>query len=242
MTWSNRFRLAAGLVVVLAVIAALTLHLNKEKGLAASSSGSITSESYSVGTPYAGLVVEQLVEDDDTVAAGDKLFVIDSAALRNELSLGLPPSSTTASVVNPDGTLVVTAASDGVVTDVDAQVGTFVQGSEILATVDRANTLEVEAEFTLSPTEYARVEDNAPVTIVLPNQKTLAGTVDSMDVKTNDGSAEAVVTVVSKQLVLGAENGLVASGTPVSAELHLRNDGVVSTVADKVQGYLRDAF
>ncbi len=242
MTWSNRFRLAAGLLVVLAVAAVLTLHLNKEKGLATSSSGSITAENYDVGTPYAGLVVEQLVKDDDTVTAGQSLFVIDSAALRNEVSLGLQPSATSASVVDKDGRLVVTAASDGVVTDVDAQSGTFVRGSTILAKIDRANTLEVEAEFSLSPTEYARVDDNALVTIVLPNQKALSGTVDSMDVKTNDGSAEAVVTVTSKQLVRGAENGLVSSGTPVTAQLHLRNDGVLTTVADKVQGYLREFF
>jgi len=242
MTWSNRFRLVAGLFVVLAITALLTFHLNKEKGLATSSSGSITSESYDVGTPYAGLVVEQLVEDDAVVVAGDSLFVIDSAALRNEVSLGLEPSATSASVVDAEGRLVVTAASDGIVTDVDAQVGTFVQGSAILAKIDRANTLEVEAEFTLSPTEYARVEDDALVTIVLPNQKTLSGTVESMDVETNEGSAEAVVTVVSTELVLGAENGLVASGTPVSAKLHLRNDGVVSTVADKVQGFFREVF
>jgi multidrug efflux pump subunit AcrA (membrane-fusion protein) len=224
------------------VTALLTFHLNKEKGLATSSSGSITSESYDVGTPYAGLVVQQLVKDDDTVAAGDHLFVIDSSALRNEVSLGLAPSATSASVVDADGRLVVTATSAGTVADVQDQVGTFVQGSAILAKIDRANTLKVEADFTLSPTEYARVDDHALVTIVLPNQKTLTGTVEKMDVKTNGGSAEAVVTVVSKKLVLGAENGLVAPGTPVSAKLHLRNDGVVSTVADKVQGFFRGIF
>ncbi|WP_426593992.1 HlyD family efflux transporter periplasmic adaptor subunit [Cellulomonas sp. McL0617] len=242
MTWSNRFRLVAGLLAVLVVAALLTFHLNQQRGLATSSSGSITAENYDVGTPYAGLVTDQLVKDGDTVTAGQKLFVIDSAALRNELSLGLAPTSTAASVVSADGTLAVTATSAGKVTEIDAETGTFVQGSAIMAKIDRAQTLKVKADFTLSPREYARVADNAPVTIVLPNQQALSGTVDSMDVQTNDGSAEAVVTVVSKQLTDGAENGLVASGTPVTAQLHLRNDGVVSTVADKVQGFFREHF
>lgn len=242
MTWSNRLRLALGIVFVLALSALLTFHLNKEKGLATSTSASITSESYTVASPYAGLVTEQFVQDGDTVAAGDPLFIIDSQALRNELALDMEPSSTTASVINKDGTLVITAAAAGSVTDISAQTGTYTQGAAPLAEIDKAGTLKVEADFTLSPTEYARVEDGAAVTIVLPNQKTLSGKVETVDVETKNGQAEAVITVVSDQLTLGSENGLVAAGTPITAELHLRNDGVVSSIAAKVQGFFREVF
>jgi multidrug resistance efflux pump len=242
MTWSNRLRLGLGIVLVIALAGVLTFHLNAQKGLAKSTDGTITSEHYNVSSPYSGLVTESHVKKHDMVKAGQPLFVIDSAALRNELALDMEPSSTAATTVNADGTVVVTATSAGEVTDVEAQQGTFVQGAATLAKVDRAGTLKVEADFTLTPNEYARVEDKAPVTIVLPNQKQLNGTVETVDVKTKNGNAEAVVTVASKELKLGAENGLVATGTPVTAELHLRNDGVVSTVANNVKDFFRGIF
>ena len=60
---------------------------------------------------------------------------------------------------------------------------------------------------------------------MLPNQQTLAGHVERVD----------VTTVANKA---GDANGLVSAGTPVTAELHLRNDGVVTTVAESVKRYL----
>jgi len=239
MTWSNRLRLTLGIIFVIALAGVLTFHLNAEKGLAKSTNGTITSEHYNVASPYSGLVTHALVKKHDTVKTGDALFVIDSPALRNELAADMEPTSTAASSINKNGTVVVMATADGLVTDVDAVQGTFVQGAATLAKVDLAGTLKVEADFTLTPNEYARVEDKAPVTIVLPNQKRLEGTVETVDVKTKNGNAEAVITVTSKQLKLGAENGLIATGTPVSAELHLRNDGVVSTVQDNVKNFFR---
>ena len=239
MTWSNRLRLGLGIIAVIALAGVLTFHLNAEKGLAKSSTATITSEHYNVASPYSGLVTKTYVKKHDTVKAGDPLFVIDSPALRNELAADMEPTSTAASSINKNGTVVVMATADGLVTDVDAVQGTFVQGAVTLAKVDLAGTLKVEADFTLTPNEYARVEDKAPVTIVLPNQKQLEGTVETVDVKTKNGNAEAVITVASKELKLGAENGLIATGTPVSAELHLRNDGVVSTVQDNVKTFFR---
>jgi len=239
MTWSNRLRLGLGIIAVIALAGVLTFHLNAEKGLAKSSTATITSEHYNVASPYSGLVTKTYVKKHDTVKAGDPLFVIDSPALRNELAADMEPTSTAASTINRNGTVAVKATADGLVTDVEAVEGTFVQGAETLAKVDRAGTLKVEADFTLTPNEYARVEDKAPVTIVLPNQKQLEGTVETVDVKTKNGNAEAVITVTSKELKLGAENGLIATGTPVSAELHLRNDGVVSTVQDNVKNFFR---
>jgi multidrug resistance efflux pump len=242
MTWSNRLRLGLGIIAVIALAAVLTFHLNAEKGLAKSSTATITSEHYNVASPYSGLVTKAFVKKHDTVKAGDPLFVIDSPALRNELAADMEPTSTAASTINRNGTVAVKATADGLVTDVEAVDGTFVQGAVTLAKVDRAGTLKVEADFTLTPNEYARVEDKAPVTIVLPNDKRLNGTVETVDVKTKNGNAEAVITVASKELKLGAENGLVATGTPVTAELHLRNDGVVSTVANNVKDFFRGIF
>ncbi|NTW41996.1 MAG: biotin attachment protein, partial [Cellulomonadaceae bacterium] len=238
MTWRNRFRLLVGLVVVVGVVGVSTYNLNESKGRATSSSAQIAAQSYAVGSPYAGLVVDQLVEVGDPVDTGDALFVIDSATLRQDIATGFVPDSTTASDIDPEGRLIVRATGPGTIDTLTAERGTFVQGSGELASVEKSGTLYVQAEFTLSPTEYARIDDQAVVRIVLPNQQTFVGHVEQIDVQTVAAQAQTVVTVASDELLANDANGLVAAGTPVTAELELRNDSVVTTVADSIKGYL----
>lgn len=239
MTWGNRIRLTFGLIIVLVGAALATYHLNESEAVAASSSAQIAAKTYDVGSPYAGLVVDQPVEVGATVKTGDALFVIDSAALRHDIAIGLGPASSPASEVDAAGHLVIRATGPGVVRQLTATRGSFVQASGQLAVVEKAETLYVLADFVLSPKEYARIGDRAAVTIVLPNQQQLAGHVERVDVATVANQAQATITVASDQLVAGDANGLVTAGTPVTAELHLRNDGVVTTVADSVKRYLR---
>jgi multidrug resistance efflux pump len=236
MTWAGRFRLLVGLLVVLVVAALATYKLNESRGIATSASAQILGKTYNVGTPYAGLVVNQAVDVGDAVHEGQTLFVIDAASLHSEKSAGVPETTH----LDDEGRLVVTASGPGIVTSLAATEGTFVQAASDLATVQRDGTLYVQAEYTLSAREYARVPDKASVTIVLPNQKQLAGHVDRVQVETVDGEAQAVVTVESDGLVQGDQDGLVSAGTPVVATLHLRNGGVVTTVSDAVKGYIAD--
>ncbi|ROS23646.1 HlyD family efflux transporter periplasmic adaptor subunit [Cellulomonas sp. PhB150] len=238
MTWAGRFRLLAGLVVVLLIAALATYKLNESRGIATSDSAQILGKTYNVGTPYAGLVVNQAVEIGDEVREGETLFVIDAASLHT--TTGEAPVVPETTHLDDEGRLVVTASGPGVVTAVAATQGTFVQAATDLATVQRDGTLYVQAEYTLSPKEYARVPDDAAVSIELPDQTTVAGHVDRVQVETVDGKAQAVVTVVSDGLDEGDQDGLVSAGTPVVAQLHLRNDGVVTTVSDAVKGYLKD--
>lgn len=238
MTWASRLRLLAGTLLVLVVAGLATFHLNDTRGRATSNSAQILGQTYSVGTPYAGLVADQLVHVGDEVAEGDPLFVVDSASLAYELRNGLitePPELTS---LDAEGRLVVHASGPGRVTQVAAERGTFVPGSTTLATVQRADSLYVQAEYTLSAKEYARVPDGAAVTLELPNHTRLRGEVEQVDVETVGGHAQAVVRVRSDELVDGAANGLVSAGTPVVAVMELENDGIVTTVADNVRSYV----
>ncbi len=238
MTWASRLRLLLGTFLVLAVAAFATLHLNANRGRATSDSAQILGQTYTVGTPYEGLVAEQLVEPGDEVAEGDPMFVVDSASLdydlRNQL-LAKPPELTE---LDDEGRLVLLASGEGRVTQVAAERGTFVQAATTLATVQRTDSLYVQAEYTLSAADYARVADAADVTLVLPNQSRLSGRVQRVEVETVDGRAQAVVRIASDELVDGSANGLVSAGTPVVAEMQLDNDGLVTTVADRVQTYV----
>ncbi|MCR6690197.1 HlyD family efflux transporter periplasmic adaptor subunit [Cellulomonas sp.] len=242
MTWRVRLKILTGTLVVLVVAALATYHVNQTRGTAVSDSAQILGQSYTVGTPYPGLVVDQQVEVGDEVREGDPLFVIDSTALERDLSLGTVSTAGASTDIDDEGDLVVLATADGTVVGLTATEGTFVSAADHLATVQRAGSLYVQAEYTLSAKEYARVPDDAAVSIVLPNTATLSGHVDHVQVTTVAGQAQAVVTVVSDELVQGEQNGLVNAGTPVEARLALRNDGVVTTVSDAVTGYVRGLF
>lgn len=242
MTWGSRIRLAVGVLVVAVLAALATYQLNETRGIAQSNSAQILARSYSVGTPYAGLVVDQKVDVGDTVKTGDPLFVIDSATLQYDIRNGFARQATEATQIDADGRLVVLATGDGTVTTIGSERGTFVQSASELATVQRAGTLYVQAEYTLSAKEYARVPDGADVTIVLPNQREISATVDKNTVETVAGQAQAVFTITGSALKEGAQDGLVSAGTPVTAELHLENDGVVTRAADSVKGYLEGIF
>jgi multidrug resistance efflux pump len=240
MTWANRFRLTLGLLAVVALGAYLTFHLNSEKAVAASQSAAIASKTYDVGSQYAGLVVDQLVEKGDPVVEGTPLFVIDSEVLKHEISIGYAPTDTPAAHIDELGRIVVLATGPGTVAKVEVARGTFVPAAALLAQVEKENSLYVHAEYTLTPKEYARIDDGAAVTVVLPNEQHVAGRVAGIEVQTLEGKAQAVVTVESDKLVAGKANGLMAAGTPVTAELQLRNDGVVTDVAAGVDGVVTD--
>ena len=238
MTWASRLRLIAGMMLVLVVAALATYHLNETRGRATSDSAQILAETYDVGSPYAGLVADHLVDVGDAVTEGDPLFVIDSAGLTYDLAHGLVTDPPEFTELDDQGRLVVLASGDGRVTELAAKRGTFVPSAVTLATVQRADTLYVQGEYTLTAKEYARLPDGADVTITLPNDDVLAGEVERVEVTTTNGQAQAVVRVASDELVDGAGNGLVSAGTPVVVQVALSNDGVVTTVAGTVRSYV----
>ncbi len=127
MTWTSRIRLLAGMLVVLVVAALATYQLNETRGVAVSDSAQILAKNYGVGSPYSGLVVDQLVDVGDPVTTGQQLFVIDSATLQYDVKNGFARPATEATQIDAEGRLVVLATGDGVVTEVFSERGTFVQ-------------------------------------------------------------------------------------------------------------------
>lgn len=231
MTWINRLKLLTGLLVVLVVVAAATIILNQRESQVSSASASIETLSYSIGSDYPGIVVEQTVKQGDEITQGDPLMTIQSPALTQVLSsdtLTVPPSA--AYTVTDDGMLSLLATEDGVVSAIDARVGGFVSAGQALATVDRGEGMFVSAEFRLQPYDFARVEKGAWVEIILPDHTRVEGTVTDVRVTTVDGQADTDLTIQSDDLVMGGAGGLIASGTPVTAVLHLTEEGPLAGV------------
>jgi multidrug resistance efflux pump len=232
MSRSGKLRLVLGLIVVVVIAGVFTIRLNTSRGTVASLSASIQTQSYTVGSAYAGTVVQQFVALGDPVTKGEALFAIDSPTLRHDIAIGLLNANSFDAGVQPDGTLNVVATGDGTVSKVADGLGTFVQAGSVLATVDRAGSLYVSADLTLTPTQFARLAKNADVSIVLPNEHMLAGNVHTIRVETVEGQAKVVIEVTSPELVANGGGGIVGTGVPVVADVSLRNDGVVTTVAD----------
>lgn len=238
MTWASRLKLLTGIIGVLIIAAGLTLVFNQRQSQATSTSASLEAERYPVGIDYGGTVISSLVTDGDRVTKGETLFTLQSPSLQADLSKGLLKPETITYTVTDGGVITLKAAVAGTVAAVTTEAGSFVQAGQVLATIDRAGSLFVSAEFVLTGREYSRVADGAAVKILLPNQTTIAGRVESINVETVRGSAQTTVKVSSDGLVDGAYNGLVKRGTPVTASLALRDDGILSGVSDGFFAFL----
>lgn len=236
MTWTKRFQLLFGTLLVLVLVAAATLVFNQRQTRVESVTAAIEADTYGVGTDYSGLVVLAHVDQGDHVVEGQRMFELQSLQLERDLELGIVTANE--ATVSSDGTFVVRASATGTVGDLDQGEGAYAQSGEVLATIDADGSLFAEAEFRLSPRDFGRLEDTASVELELPDGRSLTGSVSSIDVETLDGEAHVTVRVDSEDLATGDGEALLKPGTPLEATLHLRDDGPLAGVGDMVDDFV----
>jgi multidrug resistance efflux pump len=239
MTWGNRFRLLLGTIAIFAVVAGLTLLFNQRQHQATSSSASITAIEYPVGSDYSGTVTATFVKAGQTVQKGAQLLTVQSAQLLRDVREKAITTRTDAYRVTPAGAITFLAPVDGTVASTSTQLGAFVTAGSTLLTLDQANSLTVIAQYALTPRDYERIGDNAAVDLRLPNEQVVTGKVSDISVSTNNGRAQAKITVASTGLQEGGDHGLIRPGTPVTAMLQLRDDGPLAGVKDQLNGFLQ---
>lgn len=232
MTWGNRFRMFFGSIGVLVLVAALTLVFNQRQHSATSETATIKAVDYPVGSTYPGTVTEVAVTEGQRVQTGDPLVSVRSASLLHDLRQGLVTAKSLGYTVSKAGVISFESAVDGTVHGLKVRPGMFVQSGSTLASVAKAGSLTVAAKVQLTPTDYGRLARGAKVDLLLPNQKTVEGRVDELSVTTTGDQALAQLVVTSDQLTDGGEHGLIQAGTPVTATVHLRDDGPLAGVAD----------
>jgi hypothetical protein len=240
MTWINRLRLFAGLLGVLLVVAVLTLIFNQRQTQAASLTATVATDSYTVGAAYGGTVTKQFIKDGDVVKKGQRLFTIQSVSFQQDIANGLEMASSDAYDVDPKtGTLTYKATVAGQVDDLKAKLGNSLGTGEPFATISVVGSQFVEAKYVLSPRDYERVQQGAPVSVLLPNNSIVNGTVSTIEVATDEGQALTEVRIDSKELKDSKLATLTKQGTPVIATLQLRDDGPLAGVTDSVFDFLR---
>jgi len=237
MTWSNRFRLLAGAIVVVLVVTSATYVFTRRQGQAVSVSAQIVAQNYGVGADYPGLVVDRFVDPGDHVDQNDPLFVIESLQVARDVETGALAGNR--NDVSASGRLVVRAAVAGTVRTIDAREGGYASSGVVLATIDRDESLSAAAVFILAPRDFGRIENAATADLLLPDRRLVHGTVTDISVETLDGDAHVTATVASDGLVAGDDNGLIRAGTPLEARLHLREDGPLAGMHDAMDDLLR---
>lgn len=240
MTWVNRLRLFGGILGVLLIVAVLTLIFNQRQTKVTSLTATVAADTYDVGAAYGGTVTKQYVKEGDVVSPGDKLFTIQSVPLQQDLSNGLDLQSSDAyDVDQAKGTLTYKATVAGQVTKLEAKLGNALGTGSPFAQISVVDSQFVEARFLLSPRDYERVEQGAPVDLLLPNNQTVRGEVSTIEVTTDQAQALTKVRVDSTDLTDPALATLTKAGTPVTATLQLRDDGPLAGVSDMAFNFLR---
>ena len=239
MSLRTVLKLVTGVLAVLVVTAGSTVLLGNRLSQSTSDTASIQIGSLEIGTDYPGTVEETFVADGDTVTAGQELFTVASLALQRDLREGTVATDSGGYTVDESGTMTFLAPADGVVTGLDARAGSFVPAGSVLTAIAQPETLYVQAQFDLTPREYARVEIGAPVELSLPNAAHLEGSVRSVSVTTDEGRARAVVVVASDALAGSNPDGLYQPGTPVEASMALRAEGPLAEVAQSIGDFGR---
>ena len=124
MTWTNRFRLLFGVIVVLVLVMGATYVFTQRQAQVVSVSAQIVAETYGVGADYPGVVIDRYVEVSDHVEAGEPLFMIESLQVARDVELGV--LSAARNDVTSSGTLVVRAAVAGTVRTFDINEGSYI--------------------------------------------------------------------------------------------------------------------
>ena len=240
MTWTNRIRLAAGVLAVLLLVATLTVVFNQRQSRAASLSATVAADTYAVGAAYGGTVVEQFVAEGELVEEGDDLFTVQSVPLQQDLANGLEVQSSAAYDVDAKaGTLTYKATVSGQVEQLKAKLGNALGTGEPFAQLPVTATQYVDATYLLSPGDYARVLEGAQASILLPDHTTVTGTVSSIAVATEADQALTKLRIDAAGLHEGGNADLAKSGTPVVATVQLRDDGPLAGVGDAGFAFLR---
>jgi multidrug resistance efflux pump len=240
MTWTNRLRLWFSILLTLGLIFLLVLVFNQRQHTIQSSSATIIAPRVQVASNYGGIVIKQHVTVGQKVKLGDVLFDVSSVSLQQDLANKVKVASTDALTIDTvKGVLTYKATTTGTITQVYAQEGSYLSATQPLAVITGDSGRVVEAQFQLSPREYALVDKGATVTLRLPDNTSITGVVDSALVTTQQGQAVATVRITSDDLNVRNLNLLATDGAPVSAVVRLRDEGVLAGPTDALRALFR---
>jgi multidrug resistance efflux pump len=218
MSFRKRFRLAFGILVVLAILGGLVVYLNYSMAHVSSVSAKLLTDSYTIGTDYSGIITKQYVTEGQHVNSGDKLFAIKSSLLSSDVASGSIAKNDIAYSLDSQNNIILKATGSGTIADIAYLEGSFVPANKEVATITKAGSLYVQASYSLSPPDYARVHNGDIVKVTLPNDQTVNAVVFDISVQSSGNTVQTVVKARVKGL---DSSSAFTAGTPVTTELQL---------------------
>ena len=198
-----------------------------------SNEAELVADTYSVGTAFAGSVQEMFVERGSQVVVGQDLFRLQSATLDQAMQTQRFSSEGVGYRVEGSDVIVFTAVKDGTIQELNASIGSFVPGNTVIALVSIADSLHLEATFSMSARDYARLPVGGIVSVDMPDGTTESTTIYDVQVTSSDGGAAETVIRARDESLVGA--GVSYLGAPVTAEMQLHDDeGLGNWVARQV--------
>jgi hypothetical protein len=131
-------------------------------------------------------------------------------------------------VDSTSGNILIKASDDGVIEQLNYRAGSYAPAGGILATVNTVGSLHAVAYFKLSPPDYARISKNSKLSLKLPDNSTMEGTVFDISLVSNGNRVDTVVKARIKNADISDFRFSV--GTPVQATLQLSKTTWYQTV------------
>jgi len=204
---------------VLLVAGVLFIRLQYDMSTIASQSAQLQSATYSIGAGYSGIIEQQDVQEGDPVRAGEELFDLRSPDLATALNDNEISQSDSLYSVTSSGDIKITAATNGTVQTINYPEGAFVPANSNIAVIDTENATYVSAIFKLSPPDYAKLSNGNKVSVLLPDNSRVTGTVYGISLATTGNQIYTTVKVRIDQSKINQD--VFSVGTPVQAKLYL---------------------
>lgn len=182
----------------------------------------LVTEDYSLGTPYAGTIQDLTIERGDAVTKGEELFRLQSPTLESAMQTQTFTNAGVGYTIEDGGVMVFTAALDGIVQEVDAEIGSFIEEDETIAVIAIADTIHLESEFSLGARDYARIPINGTIAVTMPDGNVVQAEIYDVEVEEYE-DARATTIVRARSSEISTQNYSVV-GAPVEAELNLEDD------------------
>ncbi|MDN5275110.1 MAG: Biotin/lipoyl attachment protein [Candidatus Saccharibacteria bacterium] len=239
MKATNRLKFFIGIVTVIALCAALFVYLDYSMSRVNSVDAQLSSDTYTVGIDYSGIVEKQYVDEGAYIKTGDPLFEVRSSTLADAIRNNEVAKSSLLYTVTDDGTVLIAAAANGQIQSIKYRAGAFVPANSEIAIVNVENGLYIDASYKLSSPDYARLSNKSKITATLPDNKTVEGTVYDISLETIN---KEVVTTVHARIPQENINRVAFSvGTPVKTTLFLDTKTWYSQIVNAIQSLLHPA-
>jgi multidrug resistance efflux pump len=214
-----RLKFLIGILFVVMLCASLFVYLDYSMSRVDSLDARLSSDSYTVGLDYSSIVQKQFVEEGGYVKVNDPLFEVRSSTLAEAIRNNEVAQSSLLYKLTEKGNVLISAAANGRVQEIKYRQGSFVPANSEIAVINNENGLYVSATYKLSSPDYARINTRSKLTVILPDNTTLQGSVYNITLETVD---KEVLTTVRARIDQEAVNQVAFSiGTPVRTTMLL---------------------